>query len=110
MPHGNPDPTDPMALHGAAFEISAGEAQSAHREMAACLVREYFGMGFDPARILRMFQSPEYSGPFMTYGALGRDAIQSMIDEEMHIRGLHDRPRASRNGAAGNDGPGVLDS
>ena len=91
MPYANPDQTDPMALHGVALETDAAEAHRAHREMAACFVEEFSRMGFEPARILRMFQTPSFTGPFMAYEALGPEAIQSMIDEQIRLRGPRGR-------------------
>ncbi len=110
MPYANPDPTDPMSLNGVSCEIDANQAELAHQEMALCFVQEYLRMGFDPQQILQLFQTSAYAGPFMAYGVLGREAILSIIDEQMRIRGMSARSESSPVKADGDISLGVLDS
>ncbi len=84
MPYSDPDPTDPMTLHGVAVET---RDDGAMREMAQCFVEELFRLGFDPDRILRMFEMPEYAGPYLAHQILGEEAIRSLIDDQMSLRG-----------------------
>ncbi len=84
MPHGDPDPTDPLTLHGVVVETQDGQAM---REMAECFVEEYIRLGFDPDRILQLFQTRGYAGPFLAYQTLGDEAIRSLIAEHLERRG-----------------------
>lgn len=76
MPYDDPDPTDPMMLHGVAVETSNDAAMA---EMAECFIDEYARLGFDANRILHMFNTRGYSGPFMATTALGQDRIRELV-------------------------------
>ena len=80
MPYQDPDPVDPMTLQGIVVETDAPGAQ---REMAACFVEEYLRLGFDRGRLLKLFKTPGYIGPYIAHGALGEEAILGLIDEHM---------------------------
>ena len=84
MPYDDPDATDPMTLHGIAVETNSDAAM---RDMADCFVEEYLRMGFDTDRILKMFQTEGYAGPFLAYQTLGEDAIRRIIDELVPLWG-----------------------
>lgn len=86
MPYDDPDPTDPMTLHGFAFETEDGTAM---RDMAACFVEEYARLGFAPGRIMRMFRTRTYAGPFLAYQTLGDAEIRALVEANCSIR----RPR-----------------
>ncbi len=90
MPYSDPDPTDPMTLHGVAVET---RDDNALREMAQCFVEELFRLDFDPDRVLRMFGMPEFAGPYRAHQILGEEAIRSLIDDQMSLRG-HRRVQA----------------
>ena len=83
MPYDDPDPTDPMTLHGVMFETGGNEA---NREMAACFIEEYLRLGFDSDRILKMFKTRGCAGPFMACQTLGETAIMALIDEQILLR------------------------
>ena len=78
MPHNDPDPTDPMTLHGVAIQT---DDPSVTREMAVCFIDEYLRMGHERERVLAMFKIPKYVGPYMAYRELGEAAIATLIDE-----------------------------
>ena len=78
MPYDDPDPTDPMTLHGVAVET---DDPTAMREMASCFIDEYLRMGFTRDRVLGMFKIPQYIGPYMAYESLGKETITELIDE-----------------------------
>ncbi len=78
MPHNDPDPTDPMALHGVAVQT---DDPSVMREMAQCFIEEYLRMGYARDRVLSMFAIPRYAGPHMALQALGEQAIAALIDD-----------------------------
>ena len=78
MPHNDPDPTDPMTLHGVVVET---DDPSTMREMASCFIDEYLRMGCTRDRVLSMFRIPQYVGPYMAYESLGKQAITELIDE-----------------------------
>ena len=84
MPYNEPDATDPMTLTGVVIET---EDDQAMREMADCFVEEYTRLGFDPERLLRVFKTRGYVGPFMAYKALGEPAIRKLIEEHAQRRG-----------------------
>jgi hypothetical protein len=77
MPYDDPDPTDPMTLHGVVVET---DDDAAMREMASCFIDEYLRMGCSTDRVLSMFRISQYIGPYMAYESLGKAAITEMID------------------------------
>lgn len=77
MPYDDPDPTDPMTLHGVVVETTD---DSAMIEMAECFIDEYARLGFDANRILHMFDTRGYAGPFMAAEALGKERIRQLVD------------------------------
>lgn len=92
MPYEDPDPTDPMTLHGVGVETDNDDAMV---EMAACFIEEYARLGFDARRIERMFHTQGYAGPAMALNVLGEERIRKLIAEEVALRG----PRtANKNG------------
>lgn len=84
MPYEDPDPIDPMTLHGVEIETEDGTAVY---EMAECFVEEYTRLGFGADRILRMFNNKAYVGPFLALQALGEPVIRGLIDEFTQRRG-----------------------
>ena len=78
MPYDDPDPTDPMTLHGVVVET---DDPTTMREMATCFIDEYLRMGFTEDRVLNMFRIPQYVGHYMAYESLGKEAITELIDE-----------------------------
>jgi hypothetical protein len=98
MPYDDPDATDPMTLHGVVVET---DSDASMRDMAECFVEEYIRSGFDSGRILKMFQTQGYAGPFLAYQTLGEDAIQRIIDELMPLWG------GRKDGAAQSPSPAV---
>jgi hypothetical protein len=77
MPYDDPDPTDPMTLHGVAVET---DDDTAMLEMAECFVDEYARLGFDANRILHMFNVRGYAGPFMATTVLGKERIRELVN------------------------------
>lgn len=77
MPYDDPDPTDPMTLHGVAVETTDDAAML---EMAECFIEEYARLGFDANRILHMFTIRGYAGPFMAATVLGMERIRELVD------------------------------
>ena len=84
MPYDDPDATDPMTLHGVIVET---EDNNAMHDMARCFVEEYVRSGFDEERIMKMFVTEGYAGPFLAYQTLGEEAIQQMIKDVMSLWG-----------------------
>ncbi len=78
MPYDDPDPTDPLTLHGVVVET---DDPNTTREMAGCFIDEYLRMGCTRERVLSMFRIPQYVGPYMAYESLGKEAIAELIDE-----------------------------
>lgn len=84
MPLREPDPTDPMTLHGVGVETDSEEATV---EMAVCFIEEFARMGFDADRLFRIFRTPGYAGPAMALSVLGADRIRALIAESLELRG-----------------------
>ena len=78
MPYDDPDATDPMTLHGVELETDSDEA---NREMAGCFIEEYLRLGFDRERLVKLFKTKGYAGPYMAYRELGEETIVQLIDE-----------------------------
>lgn len=91
MPYHDPDPTDPMMLQGVVIDT---EDDHALLEMTECFIEEYLRLGFEPDRILRIFKTRGYAGPFLAYQTLGAQAIQTMIADVAARRA----PRAASRG------------
>ena len=92
MPYDDPDATDPMTLHGVVIET---DGDGAMREMAECFAEEFIRSGFDADRILKMFRTEGYAGPFLAYQTLGEDAIKRIIDEVLRRWGGRERKAPS---------------
>ena len=80
MPYGEPDDTDPMMLNGVVLENGEAPPLEAVREMAECFIDEYARLGFDANRILHMFRTKGYAGPYMATEILGEEAIHDLVD------------------------------
>ena len=80
MPYGEPDDTDPMMLNGVVLENGEAPPLEAVREMVECFIDEYARLGFDANRILHMFRTKGYAGPYMATEILGEKAIQELVD------------------------------
>lgn len=106
MPYDDPDATDPMTLHGVVVEA---ESDAAMREMAECFVEEYVRSGFDGDRILKMFQTQGYAGPFLAYQTFGEECIRNLIDEHLQRRGPRQHRRAVEPCTGGDIALPVLD-
>ncbi len=107
MPYDDPDATDPMTLHGVVVET---DSDAAMRDMAECFVEEYIRSGFDAERILKMFQTQGYAGPYLAYQTLGEDAIQRIIDELIPLWGSREGKAARSLSATGQISLPVLES
>ena len=77
------EPDDPMALVG--VELPADSA--ALTEMAYVFAEEFARLGFDAARLLRLFRNSSYAGPHHAYRALGEPAIRDIIAECVGVWG-----------------------
>lgn len=108
MPYEDPDPTDPMTLHGVVLDATPPPVE-AMWEMAECFVEEYARLGFEPERILRMFQTRGYAGPRMAFEELGEAAIRTMIRETVERWGLRRMPEIVEHRTAEEIGLRVLE-
>ena len=94
MPYEDPDPQDPMMLHGMSFETD----DEAIRDMATSFIEEYLRLGFSADRILNLFATSGYAGPHLAYRVLGETIIASLLDEHLRRRGPRQhRLRVDRN-------------
>jgi hypothetical protein len=74
---------DPMELVGVAVPADA----DVWREMAYVFAEEFARLGFDAARLLRLFRHSFYAGPHHAYRALGEPAIRDIIAECVGVWG-----------------------
>jgi hypothetical protein len=80
-------PDDPMELVGVA--LPAGP--EATLDMAYVFAEELARLGFDEARLLRVFRSPFYAAPHRAYRALGEPAVRRVVAECVRVFGQHTR-------------------
>jgi|CXWL01.1.fsa_nt_gi hypothetical protein len=80
MPYGKPDQTDPMTLSGVVLEDVGAPTQEAVLEMAECFIDEYARLGFDANRILHVFRTKGYAGPYMATELLGEQTIRELVE------------------------------
>ncbi len=80
MPYGDPDDTDPMILNGVLLKEGESPPLEAVRDMAECFIDEYARLGFDANRILHMFRTKGYAGPYMAAEILGETEIRELVD------------------------------
>ena len=106
MPYDDPDPTDPMTLHGVAVET---DSNAANLEMAACFVDELLRLGFTTQRILQVFQTRGYAGPYLAYEMFGAEAIKALIAEHAQRRGSRQNRYLVERTSGGNITLPVLD-
>ncbi len=106
MPYDDPDPTDPMTLHG--VEVGA-ESEEAMRDMAACFIEEYARLGFDAERTLRMFRTRGYAGPYLAYTTLGEHAIRMLVEDNASLYAWRGQRAPIEERANGNTSLPVLD-
>ncbi len=85
MPYNDPDPTDPMTLHGMAIETDAATAEESTREMAVCFAEEFARMGFEQQRIRRLFENAQYHGPHTARQTLGAEAIDRIVEQAVRL-------------------------
>jgi hypothetical protein len=83
MPYDDPDPNDPNVLVGVALPAGA----HATREMAEAFADEFAQMGFDRARLLRLFSLPFYAGAYAALQFLGEAEIVRIVDESLRVYG-----------------------
>ena len=97
MPHGDPDPTDPLTLRGVEVPAEEGDVLA----MARGFAEEFAASGWDEPRLVAMFKAAFYLGPHLAWQQLGEARIRQICAEAV-------RPwkefRASRP-CAKQDGP-----
>ena len=77
MPHGDPDPEDPLTLTG--VELPAGVDEV--RAMAEAFAEEFLMLGFPPERVAALFADPRYAGPHLAWRQLGGEAVRELVEE-----------------------------
>ncbi len=83
MPYDDPDPTDPMTLHG--IEVETDDPQAV-RQMAACFIEELVRSGMPARQILEIFESKDFAGPALAMQDLGPSEISELIQHELAKR------------------------
>jgi hypothetical protein len=87
MPYGEPDLTDPTVLVG--VELPSGP--EALEAMAYVFAEEFARLGFDEARLLRLFRSPLYAAPHCAFRALGEARVRAIVAECVRAWAPHTR-------------------
>ena len=75
------EPDDPMALVGVVLPAHP----AAMEDMAYVFAEELARLGFDEARLLRVFRTPFYAGPHRAYRALGEPAVRVIVAECLRV-------------------------
>ena len=75
------EPEDPMELRGVAFD---GDPDF----MIDCIVEEYARLGWSPAKILPLFESPFYPVLHGLYRARGAESIRRSVEEVVQRCGV----------------------
>ena len=83
MPYNDADPTDPNVLVGVVLPVGA----EAMREMAYVFAEEFARLGFDEARLVRLFKNPFYAGLHQAYRALGEPVVREIVGECVRVWG-----------------------
>lgn len=83
MPYDDPDPTDPMTLHG--MEVETDDPRAV-RQMAECFIEELLRAGMPSKRILEVFDSSAFAGPALAMRTMRREEIVELIDHELAKR------------------------
>ncbi len=76
------DSDDPWEIVGVL--VPTAPDQDATAEMARALVEEFALMGYSPERLLRLFQTPFYTGDHAIYEARGEAFVRQTIDDVLH--------------------------
>jgi hypothetical protein len=79
MPIHEPDEEDPLELSVVGIPDPSGEAT---RAMAACFAEEFLRLGFEPGRVLSLFESPRYALAHRAWLELGAHAIHAIVEEQ----------------------------
>ena len=79
MPEKEFDLEDPYDLVGTRVPVEEGHDNK--EEMARCVIEEYMSMGWSDKVILRMFKTPDYSGPHTVYKARGEEYVLRLMEE-----------------------------
>jgi len=87
MPYGEPDPSDPNLLVGV---VVPAEAETM-REMVYVFAEEFARMGYDEARLLRVFRNPFYAAAHQAYRVLGEQAVSRIVSECVRVFGMRNR-------------------
>ena len=106
MPYDDPDATDPLTLHG--VELDVNEAGAA-REMAECFVEEFIRLGHSSTAILELFLGGRFAGPALALRQLGRERIETIIDEQFQKWGGRGLGVKVERTPAGNTSLPILD-
>ena len=77
MPKREPDPADPMTRTGVEIPADLEEVE----EMARAFAEEFAAMGWNEARLAKMFESPYFAGPHLAWRQLGEERIHILITE-----------------------------
>jgi hypothetical protein len=89
----DPEPDDPMELHGIALPGDTEEA------MAECFIEEYLLQGFQDDMILRLFTNPQYVATYRVWQTRGDAYVRGLIAKARaqwgHVRFRTEIPKSA---------------
>ena len=82
MPKEEIDPEDPMEMVG--IELP-GQSEAQLRDMTLCFAEEFVREGYDEEKLMSMFQSPFYQGPYLAWKQKGDEYVRAIIQEAIRM-------------------------
>ena len=80
---------DPIEMIG--IQLS-NQTEEQLRDMALCFAEEFVREGWDEEKLMKMFKSPFYQGPYMVWKQKGDEYVKSVIDDAVNMW----RPKISK--------------
>ena len=78
-----PEAEDPQMMVGVSTPAGTGNL----REMARAFADEFTRLGYDEERLMHLFRTPFYVGPYGAYRTLGDAAIRKIVAERTGVWG-----------------------
>ena len=76
------EPEDPVEMIGVQLP---GQSEKELRDMALCFAEEFVREGWGEEKLLKMFQSPFYQGPYLAWKQKGDEFVKSVIKEAINM-------------------------
>jgi len=76
------DPEDPIEIVGT--EIP-GQTEAQLRDMTLCFAEEFVREGYGEEKLMSMFRTPFYQGPYLAWKQKGDDYVRAIIQEAIRM-------------------------